>query len=55
MALVPTAAGLAPLAEAIHGYCKMSRPPLAPAMATETIRASADTRKAKPSMPAATV
>ena len=53
MALVPTAAGLARPAEAIHGYCKMSRPPLAPAMATETIHASAARRKAKPSTPAA--
>ena len=43
------------IAAAIHGCCKASRQLLVSATVTETIRAPAAKRKAKPSTPAATV
>ena len=41
--------------EAIHGYCKASRPPPAPVMDTVIIAVPADNPKAKRSIPAVTV
>ena len=41
--------------EAIHGYCKASRPPPAPAMDTVRILAPAVRPRAKPFTPAAIV
>ena len=46
---------LARTAAAIHGCCKASRPPLAPAMDTVRILALAVRPRAKPSTPAAIV
>ena len=46
---------LARTAAVIHGCCKVSRPPPAPAMDTGRIRAPAARRNLKRSIPAATV
>ena len=46
---------LARTAAAIHGYCRVSRQPPAPATDTVRIHALAVKPKAKPSTPAATV
>ena len=45
---------LARTAAVIHGYCRVSRQPPAPAMVTEAIRVPAVRPRAKPSMQAAT-
>ena len=55
MALALTDQALARNAAAIHGCCKASRPPLAPAMDTVRILALAVRPRAKPSTPAAIV
>ena len=52
---VLTDRGLAPPAAAIHGFSRMSRPLLVPAMATVHIIALAGKRKAKRSMQAVTI
>ena len=49
-----TAPALARIAAVIHGFSKMYRTQLAPAMVTEAIRAPAVRPRAKPSMQAAT-
>ena len=52
--LEATVPALARNAAAIHGYCRVSRPPPAPATATGRIPAPAVRPRAKPSMQAAT-
>ena len=49
-----TVPALARTAAVIHGYCRVSRQPPAPAMVTEAIRVPAVRPRAKPSMQADT-
>ena len=54
-ARVPTVPALARTAAAIHGCCKVSRPPPAPVMDTVIIAVPAGNPKARRSIPAVTV